>query len=133
MISHRTGTKQPLAEPIMTKINGAMNCSCILILSVVFIESVHHNETKLICYRSAEFLQFADDMVIDIPKIWAYLGEVMGAMIQEGDAVPMSFLKPACAPLQTFGRAGNVAAEVLKDGIARLVSEVTGHQTWFFA
>ena len=71
-------------------------------------------------------------MVIDIPNIWAYLGQVIGAMIQEGDAVPMSFLKPVCAPLQPFGRAGNVAAEVLKDAITRLVSEVTSCQISFW-
>ena len=92
---------------------------------------MYPNKTKLtclVCCRSAEFLLYADDMVIDIPNIWAYLGQVIGAMIQEGDAVPMSFLKPVCTPLQPFGRAENVVAEVLKDAITRLVSEVTCHQ-----
>ncbi|XP_050413319.1 eukaryotic translation initiation factor 4 gamma 3 isoform X2 [Patella vulgata] len=59
-------------------------------------------------------LQKAENMEMDIPKIWLYLGELIGPMIQDG-SVPLNFLKQACEPLQASGKSGVVVAAVLHD------------------
>lgn len=69
-------------------------------------------------------LEFAEDMEIDIPKIWKYLGELIGPMVKDG-SVPLSFLKSACEPLVQCRKAGVLVAEVLHDASHRLVSAVT--------
>lgn len=65
-----------------------------------------------------EVLEFAEDMEIDIPKIWMYLGELVGQMIQDG-SVPLSFLKQAAKPLVASNKAGIFVAEVLHDASHR--------------
>ncbi|XP_064642911.1 eukaryotic translation initiation factor 4 gamma 1-like isoform X3 [Lineus longissimus] len=65
-----------------------------------------------------EVLEYAEDMEIDIPKIWAYFGELIGPMVHDG-SVPMVFLKDACKPLH--GRkAGVLVAAILHDASHRL-------------
>ncbi|XP_067659282.1 eukaryotic translation initiation factor 4 gamma 1-like [Haliotis asinina] len=73
-----------------------------------------------------EILQSAEDMEIDIPKIWQYLGELIGPMIQDG-SVPLSFLKKACEPLKPSGKAGNLMAEILHDASQRLGHKIVTH------
>lgn len=34
------------------------------------------------CFRLNEFLEFADDIAIDVPKFWPYIAEVMGKYIE---------------------------------------------------
>ena len=75
----------------------------------------------LLLYRLLEVLEFAEDMEIDIPKIWSYLGELVGQMIQDG-SVPLSFLKQAAEPLVPSNKAGIFVAEVLHDASHREVS-----------
>ncbi|CAH1774611.1 unnamed protein product [Owenia fusiformis] len=70
-----------------------------------------------------EILEFADDMEIDIPKIWNYLAELIGPMIQDS-SVPLLFLKDAFQPLLRCNKAGKLAAAVLHDASTRL-----GHHT----
>lgn len=65
-----------------------------------------------------EILQFAEDMEIDIPKIWQYFGELIGPMIQDG-SVPLSFLRQACEPLKASNKAGKLVSEVLHDASHR--------------
>ena len=72
-------------------------------------------------HRLSEILEFAEDMEINIPKIWTYLGELIGPMVQDG-SVPLNFLKPACQPLKATNRAGELVVEVLNDASQRLVS-----------
>ena len=74
---------------------------------------------SLFC-RLLEVLEFAEDMEIDIPKIWMYLGELVGQMIQDG-SVPLSFLKQAAKPLVASNKAGIFVAEVLHDASHREV------------
>ncbi|XP_078615200.1 eukaryotic translation initiation factor 4 gamma 3-like isoform X2 [Branchiostoma floridae x Branchiostoma japonicum] len=57
-------------------------------------------------------LEFADDMAIDIPHIWSYLGELIGPMVQDG-SVPLTFLKEACTPLVACDKAGLLVSEIL--------------------
>lgn len=65
-------------------------------------------------------LEFADDMEIDIPKIWKYLGELIGPMIQDG-CVPLTFLKDAAVPLIRCNKAGVLVAEVLHNACHSIV------------
>ncbi|XP_052081892.1 eukaryotic translation initiation factor 4 gamma 1-like isoform X1 [Mytilus californianus] len=63
-------------------------------------------------------LAYAEDMEIDIPKIYQYFGELIGPMVQDG-SVPLSFLKEACQPLKETGKAGILVAEILHDASDR--------------
>ncbi|XP_060075672.1 eukaryotic translation initiation factor 4 gamma 3-like isoform X2 [Ylistrum balloti] len=69
-----------------------------------------------------EILQYAEDMEIDIPKIWQYFGELIGPMIQDG-SVPFSFLKDAIEPLKASHKACVLIAAILHDA-----SERQGHK-----
>ena len=42
-------------------------------------------------FRLNEVLEFAEDMAIDIPKIWDYLGEILSPVVSES-ALSLSFL-----------------------------------------
>ncbi|KAL3861767.1 hypothetical protein ACJMK2_007788 [Sinanodonta woodiana] len=68
--------------------------------------------------RLNEILMFAEDMEIDIPKIWEYLGQLIGPMVQDG-SVPLSFLKQVCEPLKANGKSGILVAEILHDASHR--------------
>ncbi|XP_041377951.1 eukaryotic translation initiation factor 4 gamma 3-like isoform X2 [Gigantopelta aegis] len=72
-----------------------------------------------------ELLQFAEDMEIDIPKIWKYLGELIGPMVQDG-SVPLSFLQQACKPLIENNKAGILIAEILHDASQELGHKIVG-------
>ncbi|XP_045163528.1 eukaryotic translation initiation factor 4 gamma 1-like isoform X2 [Mercenaria mercenaria] len=65
-----------------------------------------------------EVLEFAEDLEIDIPKIWQYYGELISPMIQD-NSVPLSFLKQAAAPLIPNNKAGVLLAEILHDASHR--------------
>ncbi|XP_053379539.1 eukaryotic translation initiation factor 4 gamma 1-like [Mercenaria mercenaria] len=65
-----------------------------------------------------EVLEFAEDLEIDIPKIWQYYGELISPMIQD-NSVPLSFLKQAAAPLIANNKAGVLLAEILHDASHR--------------
>ena len=80
------------------------------------------NAVYFVCSLN-EILQFAEDMEIDVPKIWKYLGELVGPMVQDG-SVPLSFLKQACTPLIENKKAGILVAEILHDASQELVSHL---------
>ncbi|WAR13850.1 IF4G1-like protein [Mya arenaria] len=63
-------------------------------------------------------LEFAEDLEIDIPKIWQYYGELISPMIQDG-SMSLSFLKNAVKPLIANNKAGVLLAEVLHDASHR--------------
>ncbi|KAK3598299.1 hypothetical protein CHS0354_010275 [Potamilus streckersoni] len=65
-----------------------------------------------------EILMFAEDMEIDIPKIWEYLGQLIGPMVQDG-SVPLGFLKQVCEPLRANDKSGILVAEILHDASHR--------------
>ena len=84
-----------------------------------------HNLVKKSIITDKQYLQglnsvlsYAEDMEIDIPKIWQYFGELIGPMVQ-GGSVPLSFLKEACQPLKESGKAGILVAEILHDASDR--------------
>ncbi|XP_077998892.1 eukaryotic translation initiation factor 4 gamma 3-like isoform X2 [Glandiceps talaboti] len=59
-----------------------------------------------------EILEFADDMAIDIPKFWTYLGELISPLIVSGK-VPMTVLRDVTKPLLPIDKAAHLTAEVL--------------------
>jgi hypothetical protein len=34
------------------------------------------------CFRLNEFLEFADEIVVDVPKLWPYIAEVVGKYVE---------------------------------------------------
>jgi len=66
-------------------------------------------------------LEFADEMVIDIPRIWVYLGELISPMVEDG-AVSLAFLRGACEPLLACDKAGIVVSQVLQETSHVIVS-----------
>ncbi|XP_072036491.1 LOW QUALITY PROTEIN: eukaryotic translation initiation factor 4 gamma 1-like [Amphiura filiformis] len=60
-----------------------------------------------------EVLEFADDMAIDIPLIWEYLGELMGSMIQD-KRQSIDYLGKALEPVKPSGKAGVLLANILR-------------------
>lgn len=67
-------------------------------------------------------LEAADDMVIDIPLIWQYIGELISPMMDEG-GLPMTLLRKACEPLiNCFGgdKAGVVLSVAVQEAVHRL-------------
>lgn len=66
-----------------------------------------------------EILESAEDMEIDIPMIWEYLGELIGLMVQD-ESVPLNFLKKACEPLRASNKAKILVAEILHNASHQL-------------
>jgi len=80
------------------------------------------------CKGLGELLEFAEDMAIDIPKFYVYLGELVGPLIQDSGAVPLKALKEILGPLKDFNKAGVAAAEALKEAVSRLGIENISQQ-----
>ncbi|KAL0133320.1 hypothetical protein PUN28_000815 [Cardiocondyla obscurior] len=58
-----------------------------------------------------EVLEIVDDLVIDIPKIWTYLAEILSHSIEDG-AIPLSELKSICLNLREQGFVGKFLGEL---------------------
>jgi len=72
-----------------------------------------------------DILEFAEDMEIDIPRIWKYMGEIIGPMVQDG-SVPLDFLRDAVKPVGR--KAGLLIAEVLHVAAEKLGHVAVGQQ-----
>lgn len=68
----------------------------------------------VLCCRLHEIMQSAEDMAINIPNIWEYLGELVGPLMEDGK-VPLHHLRDLCQPLMASNCAGTVAAKVLHE------------------
>lgn len=72
-----------------------------------------------------DLLSGADDMVIDVPRIWQYIAELISPMILDDESeIPLEFLRRACSPLLTCeggDKAALVIALVLLDAVHSLV------------
>ena len=68
-----------------------------------------------------EVLAYAEDIEIDIPKIWRYLGELLGSMMIEG-SLPLRSLRAFCEPLQNLQKTAEVFATILEVATEALVS-----------
>ncbi|XP_072237718.1 eukaryotic translation initiation factor 4 gamma 3 isoform X1 [Leuresthes tenuis] len=61
----------------------------------------------------ADTLELADDMAIDIPHIWLYLGELLGPVLKEGGFSMRELFSELSKPLLPVGRAGILISEIL--------------------
>nr|CAG23924.1 eukaryotic initiation factor 4G [Sphaerechinus granularis] len=73
-----------------------------------------------------DMIEFAEDMAIDIPKIYEYLGELMGAMVIER-AEYLEVQATAVMPLKEFQTAGVLMAEVLRTASRRIGANAVCH------
>ncbi|XP_022239686.1 eukaryotic translation initiation factor 4 gamma 3-like [Limulus polyphemus] len=73
-------------------------------------------------------LENADDFAIDIPRIWEYLGELIGPMIQDG-CIPLSYLREVVEPCVVSGTAGKLLSAVLH-GAARNLGSIKVGEMW---
>ena len=90
------------------------------------LQNPQHPDAGIIMYmlffRLKDVLEFAEDMEIDIPKVWQYLGELISPMVQDGCCLPLSFLREGCQPLESCGKGGTLVSAILHDASQRLVS-----------
>jgi translation initiation factor 4G len=87
---------------------------------VLFVELL---KSKIISMKDyveglKQVLEFADDMSIDIPKIWTYLAEIISPILADR-ATDLSILKDLCTPLPE-GKGPELVAETLNDATHRL-------------
>ena len=72
-----------------------------------------------------DFLSIADDMVIDVSRIWQYIAELISPMLLDDDSeIPLDFLRRACSPLLSCeggDKAAVVISMVLLDAVHSLV------------
>ncbi|XP_075953118.1 eukaryotic translation initiation factor 4 gamma 3 isoform X1 [Anarhichas minor] len=61
----------------------------------------------------ADMLEQADDMSIDIPHIWLYLGELLTPVLKEGGFSMRELFSELSKPLLPVGRAGILISEIL--------------------
>jgi translation initiation factor 4G len=64
-------------------------------------------------YRLEEILEFAEDMEIDIPHIWKYLGELIGITITKHGLSLNSLNKSVEKLVRDKSKAAKLTAEVL--------------------
>jgi translation initiation factor 4G len=73
-----------------------------------------------------QLMEIAEEMLLDVPMIFTYLGELFSPLIQDG-SVPLTFLKDVCDPLPRR-RAAQLVAEVLTEAASRLGDDVVAQQ-----
>lgn len=64
-------------------------------------------------YRFTEVLEVAEDIEIDVPKIWQYLAEVVVPVIEDG-TISLDILTKAPTSIMESGKGALLLAEVLK-------------------
>ncbi|XP_072174929.1 eukaryotic translation initiation factor 4 gamma 1-like [Diadema setosum] len=87
-----------------------------VLFQTLIVKNLLTNEQYLAGLKNT--IDYAEDMAIDIPKIWEYLGEIQGAMLVGG----ADFLKlqaMGIEPLCEINKAGILLAEILKTAVRR--------------
>lgn len=75
-----------------------------------------------------EVLDLAEDYEIDIPKIWEYLGDIIGPMVLDNSVLPLQFLRQAVKGLiESSGKikTAPLLAQSLKVACQRKVRAIT--------
>ncbi|XP_043285612.1 eukaryotic translation initiation factor 4 gamma 3-like isoform X4 [Venturia canescens] len=82
--------------------------------SELFAHMVNHNilPLSLIQTEFEKVLEVADDLVIDIPKIWTYFAELLSSMVVS-NAHPLAEMKTTAAILKITGKGGKLMGELL--------------------
>lgn len=76
---------------------------------------------RLLFSRLNEILQSADDLLVDIPRFWFYMGEIIAPMIHN-DKSSLLFLVDIARSLVDRDLAGELLAKVLHASSVTLVS-----------
>ncbi|KAM7401729.1 hypothetical protein PAMP_017024 [Pampus punctatissimus] len=77
----------------------------------------------------ADTLEQADDMAIDIPHIWLYLGELLSPVLREGGFSMRELFSELSKPLLPVGRAGILISEILHI-LCKQMSHRTAGSLW---
>ena len=72
------------------------------------------------CFSMKEVLEIAEDMEIDIPRIWEYLAEAIAPLV--GGEIPLNFVRTLCNPLKGSRKTGKLVAHILNEAVAKHVS-----------
>lgn len=75
---------------------------------------IKENILPLQCFKNGlgEVLQIVDELVIDLPKIWTYLAEILSCSIEE-EAIPLSEMKSIFLSLKANGFVGKLFGELM--------------------
>ena len=79
--------------------------------------------TTCVSCRFTKVLEIAEDVEIDVPRIWLYLAEVVVPVIEDG-TVSLDILTKAPASIMESGKGAQLLAEVLKLSVKIMVSYV---------
>ncbi|CAI9740600.1 eukaryotic translation initiation factor 4 gamma 1 isoform X2 [Octopus vulgaris] len=64
-------------------------------------------------------LEYAEDLEIDVPRIWTYFAQLISSLLGEG-RLPWTILKEIVEPLKTTNKGGVFIAEILKELVTRM-------------
>ena len=85
--------------------------------------------------RFTEVLEVAEDIEIDVPKIWLYLAEIVVPVIEDG-TISLDILTKAPTTLMESGKGAQLLAEVLKLSekimVSYLIVEWQGGLGWSY-
>ena len=77
-------------------------------------------------FRFTELLQSAEDFIVDIPKLWEYVAELVEPLFEEG-VINLNFL-PQLASTLNSSMVANFVAAVLKELVkAQVMSLINDH------
>lgn len=65
-------------------------------------------------------MEIVEDLEIDIPQIWTYLGQMCGPLVDVGGNFPLKLFKDVCVPLVPINRSGKFMAAVLNHAKTRI-------------
>ncbi|XP_038075420.1 eukaryotic translation initiation factor 4 gamma 1-like isoform X4 [Patiria miniata] len=72
-----------------------------------------------------EVLMYADDMALDVPRIWMYLGEIIGATFRD-NSLSLKLLADMMEPVRAVDKAGDLMAEILRTAVKLNGANVVG-------
>ena len=77
-------------------------------------------------FRFTELLQSAEDFIVDIPKLWEYVAELVEPLFEEG-VINLNFLPQLSSTLNS-SMVANFVAAVLKELVkAQVMSLINDH------
>ncbi|XP_012058151.1 PREDICTED: treacle protein [Atta cephalotes] len=84
------------------------------LISKLLSHLLRQNILPLECFKNGlgEVLEIVDDLVIDIPKIWTYIAEILSHSIED-EAIALSELESTCISLRRQGFVGKFLGELL--------------------
>ncbi|XP_022104164.1 eukaryotic translation initiation factor 4 gamma 3-like isoform X7 [Acanthaster planci] len=101
-------------------VRSAMNCSLekspqardlVGLLFFKLLKAGHLSKEKFVD-GVKEVLMYADDMALDIPLIWKYLGEIIGSTFRD-NSLSLTLLADMMDPVRIVDKAGDLMAEIL--------------------